>query len=66
MPTPHRKRQRRGTSTEPADQRTAEAPKQVWAADGRLFKILNLVDEHTRQVLACHVARPGADRPRHP
>jgi putative transposase len=25
--------------------------------DGRLFKILNLVDEYTREALTCHVAR---------
>ena len=29
-------------------------------ADGRLFKICNLVDEHTREALACHVA-PSID-----
>ena len=26
-------------------------------ADGRLFKTLNLIDEHTREALAFHVAR---------
>ena len=53
------------SSTVPADRRTAERPNQVWAldfqfdttADWRLFKILNIVDEHTRETLACRVAR---------
>jgi putative transposase len=65
VPTHRRKRQRLGISTVPADRRCPEQPNQVWAADfqfdttadGRLFKILNLVDEHTREALACHVAR---------
>jgi putative transposase len=65
VPTHRRKRARLGTSTVPAERRCAERPNQVWAVDfqfdtttdGRLFKILNIVDEHTREALACHVAR---------
>jgi putative transposase len=33
VPTQRRKRQRLGTSTVPADRRSAERPNQVWAAD---------------------------------
>ena len=47
-----------------AERLTAERPDQVWAldfqfdqtSDGRLLKLLNVVDEHTREALAveCH------------
>jgi putative transposase len=65
VPTHRRKRQRLGVSTVPADRRSAQRPNHVWAADfqfdttadGRLFKILNIVDEHTREALATTVAR---------
>jgi putative transposase len=49
----------------------AEHPNQVWAidfqfdetADGRRLKLANIVDEHTREVLAMRVGRTcTADR----
>ena len=60
-----RKRQRLGTSTTPAARLRAERPNQVWAldfqfdqtADGRVLKLLNVVDEHTREALAMVAAR---------
>lgn len=78
MPSRRRKRQRLGDSTVPAQRQTAERPNQVWAldfqfeqtADGRILKLLNIVDEHTREALAIEVARramrqrAGADRGR--
>jgi putative transposase len=63
--TKRRKRQRLGTSTTPADRLAAEHPDHVWALDyqydqtedGRRLKLLNVVDEHTREALAIEVAR---------
>jgi transposase InsO family protein len=53
-----------GQSTFPASRLRAEAPDQVWAidfqfdqtADGRILKLLHVVDEFTREALAieCH------------
>lgn len=65
VPSRRRKRQRLGDSTVPAQRQTAERPNQVWAldfqfeqtADGRILKLLNIVDEHTREALAIEVAR---------
>lgn len=65
VPSRRRKRQRLGDSTVPAQRQTAERPNQVWAldfqfeqtADGRIRKLLNIVDEHTREALAIEVAR---------
>jgi putative transposase len=65
VPTRRRKRQRLGESTVPADRLRAERPDHVWAidfqfdqtADGRVLKLLNIVDEFTREALAMHVAR---------
>jgi putative transposase len=65
VPTKRRKRQRLGTSTTPADRLAAEHPDHVWALDyqydqtedGRRLKLLNVVDEHTREALAIEVAR---------
>ena len=64
VPKRRRKRQRLGESTVPADRLRAERPDEVWAldfqfdqtADGRLLKLLHVVDEHTREALAieCH------------
>ncbi len=64
VPKRRRKRQRLGESTVPADRLRAERPDQVWALDfqfdqtqdGRILKLLNVVDEHTREALAieCH------------
>ena len=65
VPARSRKRRRLGESTVPADRLRAERPDHVWAidfqfdqtADGRVLKLLNIVDEHTREALAMHVAR---------
>ena len=66
-----RKRQRLGTSTVPADRLRAEATDPVWAldvqfdqtADGRILKLLHVVDEFTREALTieCH-RRIDADK----
>jgi putative transposase len=63
--TKRRKRQRLGTSTTPADRLAAEHPNHVWAldyqfdqtTDGKILKLLNVVDEHTREALAIAVDR---------
>jgi putative transposase len=65
VPARRRKRQRLGTSTTPADRLAAEHPDHVWALDyqfdqiedGRRLKLLNVVDEHTREALAIQVER---------
>jgi putative transposase len=65
VPARRRKRQRLGESTVPAARLRAERPDHVWAidfqfdqtADGRVLKLLNIVDEFTREALAMHVAR---------
>jgi putative transposase len=65
VPTRRRKRRRLGISTTPADRLAATHPDHVWAldyqfdqtADGRILKLLNVVDEHTRQALAIVVER---------
>jgi putative transposase len=65
VPVRRRKRQRLGVSTTPADRLAAEHPDHVWALDyqfdqtedGRRLKLLNVVDEHTREALAIEVAR---------
>jgi len=71
VPQRRRKRRRLGESTVPAQRLRAERPNQVWAfdfqfdqtADGRVLKLLNVVDEHTRESLEMLVARSiDADR----
>src|SRR4051794_15317584 len=65
VPRRRRKRQRLGESTVPAARLRAERPGQVWAldfqfdqtADGRVLKLLHVVDEFTREALAMLVAR---------
>jgi putative transposase len=65
VPTRRRKRQRLGTSSTPADRLAAKHPNHVWALDyqfdqtddGRRLKLLNIVDEHTREALTIHVDR---------
>ena len=65
VPTKRRKRQRLGTSTCPADRLAAEHPNHVWAldyqfdqtTDARTLKLLNIVDEHTREALTIQVNR---------
>jgi putative transposase len=71
VPRRRRKRQRLGESTVPADRLRAQRPDQVWAldfqfdqtADGRVLKLLHVVDEFTREALAIECARRiDADR----
>ncbi len=65
VPQRKRKRLRLGDSTVPAKRLRAERPNHVWAldfqfdttTDGRTLKLLNVVDEHTREALAIWVAR---------
>ena len=62
---PARTRKRRRVTPDQTERLRAEHPNQVWAidfqfdetADGRRLKILNIVDEHTREALAMHVGR---------
>lgn len=71
VPQHKRKRRRLGESTVPAKRLRAEGPNHVWAfdfqfdqtADGRALKLLNIVDEFTREALVMLVARSiDADR----
>jgi len=71
VPQRTRKRRRLGESTVPAQRLRAERPNHVWAfdfqfdqtADGRVLKLLNIVDEFTREALVMLVARSiDADR----
>jgi putative transposase len=65
VPARRRKRMRLGASTISAARLRAERPNQVWAldfqfdatVDGRILKLLHVVDEHTREALAIQVAR---------
>ena len=65
VPAKRRKRQRLGTSTTPAARLRACRPDHVWAldfqfdttSDGRILKLLHVVDEHTREALAVEVER---------
>ena len=65
VPPRKRKRQRLGTSTVPGARMRAERPDQVWAldfqfdttSDGRILKLLHVVDEHTREALGIQVER---------
>ena len=65
VPQRKRKRRRLGESTVPAERLRAERPNHVWAfdfqfdqtADGRALKLLNIVDEFTREALVMLVAR---------
>jgi len=71
VPVRKRKRRRLGDSTVPAQRLRAERPNHVWAfdfqfdqtADGRALKLLNIVDEFTRESLVMMVERNiDADR----
>ena len=65
VPAQTRKRRRLGTSDVEAARLTAQAPDHVWAldyefdqtVDGQIIKILNIVDEHTREALTVLVDR---------
>jgi putative transposase len=71
VPQRKRKRRRLGDSTVPSTRLRAERPNHVWAfdfqfdqtADGRALKLLNIVDEFTREALVMLVERRiDADR----
>jgi putative transposase len=65
VPQRRRKRQRLGESTVPAKRLAAARPDHVWAldyqydqtADGRILKLLHVVDEYTREALAIECER---------
>lgn len=65
VPLRARKRRRLGQSTTNAARLRAEHPNHVWAfdfqfdttSDGRILKLLHVVDEHTREALWIEVAR---------
>jgi putative transposase len=65
VPARRRKRQRLGTSTTPAARLAAEHPNHVGALDyqfdqtldGRVLRLLNVIDEHTRKALTITVDR---------
>ena len=65
VPTRRRKRRRLGESTVPADRLRAGRPDEVWAldfqfdqtAEGRVLKLLHVVDEFTREALAIECKR---------
>jgi putative transposase len=65
VPVRRRKRRRLGSSTVPAARLAAERPDHVWAidfqfdqtADGRILKLLHVVDEFTREALAVECRR---------
>jgi putative transposase len=65
VPARRRKQRRLGDSTVPAARLAAQRPGQVWAldfqfdqtADGRTLKLLNVVDEFTREALEMLVQR---------
>jgi putative transposase len=65
VPQRTRKRRRLGNSTAPAERLRAGRPGHVWAfdfqfdqtADGKALKLLNVVDEFTREALVMHTAR---------
>jgi len=65
VPSRRRKRQRLGSSTTDGVRLRAERPDHVWAldfqfdttVDGRVLKLLHVVDEHTREALAIQVER---------
>jgi putative transposase len=65
VPARRRKRQRLGESTVPAKRLRAQRPDHVWAldfqfdqtTDGRVLKLLHVVDEFTREALAIECER---------
>jgi len=65
VPQRRRKRRRLGESTVPGDRLAAGRPDHVWAldfqfdqtADGRILKLLHVVDEFTREALAIECER---------
>jgi putative transposase len=71
VPQRTRKRRRLGDSTAPAERLRAERPNHVWAfdfqfdqtADGHVLKLLNVVDEFTREALVMQVAHLEREGP---
>jgi putative transposase len=65
VPRRRRKHRRLGESTVPAERLAAERPDHVWTldfqvdqtADGRMIRLLNIVDEFTREAKAMRVER---------
>jgi putative transposase len=65
VPQRRRKRRRLGKSTIPADRLSAQRPDHVWAldyqfdqtADGKILKLLHIVDEFTREALVIECRR---------
>jgi len=65
VPQRRRKRRRLGNSTVPADRLSAQRPDHVWAldyqfdqtADGKILKLLHVVDEFTREALVIECRR---------
>jgi len=65
VPARRRKRQRLGESTVPPERLRGERPDHVWALDfqfdqtqdGRILKLLHVVDEYTREALAIECQR---------
>ncbi len=65
VPQKRRKRRRLGKSTVPADRLSAQHPDHVWAldyqfdqtADGKILKLLHVVDEFTREALVIECRR---------
>jgi putative transposase len=65
VPQRRRKRRRLGNSTVPASRLSAQQPDHVWAldyqfdqtADGRILKLLHVVDEFTREALVIECRR---------
>jgi len=65
VPQRRRKRRRLGESTVPASRLSAQRPDHVWAldyqfdqtADGRILKLLHVVDEFTREALVIECRR---------
>ncbi len=65
VPQRRRKRRRIGTGENGIERRRATAPNEVWGmdfvqdrtADARLFRMLSVLDEHTRECLALKVGR---------
>ncbi len=71
VPVRRRKRRRLGSSTVPAKRLRAERPDHVWAldfqfdqtADGKILKLLHVVDEFTREALAIEATEGSTPTP---
>ncbi len=71
VPQKRRKRSRLGETSIPAGRRTALLPDHVWSLDlqfdvtaaGRTIRLLNIIDEFTRESLAIVIDRSMRTRP---